>query len=120
LLGTGNQVVVPDLIGFGKSDKPKKTAFHTFAKHRRILVELVEALDLRNIVLVLPERQSLLGLTLPMAAPLRYRGLRRMNAEARFIEDEQALSEGLWLWKQTARRCADHDLTSSSELEEKH
>ena len=103
LLGAGDRVVVPDLIGFGKSDKPKKAAFHTFARHRQVLVELVEALDLRNIVLVLPEWQSLLGLTLPMAAPLRYRGLRLMNAEGRLIEDEQPLSGGLVLWKQAGK-----------------
>lgn len=114
LLGAGERVVVPDLIGFGKSDKPKKTAFHTFSRHRRILVEMVEALDLRNIVLVLPEWQSLLGLTLPMAAPLRYRGLRRTNAEGLFIEDEQAFSAGLLLWKQTARRRAGHNIPADS------
>jgi len=118
LLESGDRVVVPDLIGFGKSDKPKKAVFHTLARHRQILVELVNALDLRNIVLVFPERQSLLGLTLPMAAPLRYRGLQRMNVEGVFIENEQALSGGLLLWKQAMRRRDDHCLISSGKLTE--
>ncbi|NDP62252.1 tRNA adenosine(34) deaminase TadA [Polaromonas sp.] len=117
LLESGDRVVVPDLIGFGKSDKPKKAAFHTLARHRQIMVELVEALDLRNIVLVLPERQSLLGLTLPMAAPLRYRGLQRISVEGSFTEDEQTLNGGLLVWNQARRRIDnDHCLIHSSKL----
>ncbi|MEO8013518.1 MAG: tRNA adenosine(34) deaminase TadA [Polaromonas sp.] len=117
LLESGDRVVVPDLIGFGKSDKPKKAAFHTLARHRQIMVELVEALDLRNIVLVLPERQSLLGLTLPMAAPLRYRGLQLMSVEGGFIEDEQTLKGGLLVWNQARRpRDNDHCLIHSGKL----
>ena len=54
LVQAGNRVIAPDLIGFGKSDKPKKTGFHTFSRHRQILLELVERLDLQNIVLVVP------------------------------------------------------------------
>ncbi|MGQ2979240.1 MAG: tRNA adenosine(34) deaminase TadA, partial [Polaromonas sp.] len=78
-LAAGHRVVAPDLIGFGKSDKPKKDSFHAFAGHRQILLELVERLDLRNIVLVVQDWGGLLGLTLPMAAPQRYRGLLVMN-----------------------------------------
>ena len=36
----GHRVVAPDLIGFGKSDKPKKDAFHTLEGHRQVLLEL--------------------------------------------------------------------------------
>ncbi|CDS55191.1 tRNA-specific adenosine-34 deaminase [Polaromonas sp. CG9_12] len=116
LIESGYRVVVPDLIGFGKSDKPKKATFHTFARHRQILVELVEALELRNIVLVFPERQSLLALTLPVAAPLRYRSLQRISVEGSFTEAGQAMSGGLLLWKQ-ARSRRDHAyLMSSGEL----
>ena len=118
LLGTGDRVVVPDLIGFGKSDKPKKTTFHTFTKHRQVLVELVEALDLRNIVLVFSARQSLLGLTLPTSSPLRYRGLRLIDAEGRFTEVEQPLNDGLLLWKQAKRRQDDHDLAQAGRFKE--
>ena len=80
LLQAGHRVVAPDLIGFGKSDKPKKESFHSFAQHRQILVELVERLDLHHVVLVLQNWRDLLGLSLPMTAPQRYRGLRVINA----------------------------------------
>jgi tRNA(adenine34) deaminase len=74
-LAAGHRVVAPDLIGFGKSDKPKKDSFHTLTFHRKTLLELVERLDLKNVVLVLQDRADLLDLSLPMAAPQRYRGL---------------------------------------------
>jgi pimeloyl-ACP methyl ester carboxylesterase len=62
-------VVAPDLPGFGKSDKPKKDTAHSFSWHRQVLLELVQRLDLRHVVLVVQDWGGLLGLTLPMAAP---------------------------------------------------
>ena len=97
LLQAGHRVVAPDLIGFGKSDKPKKESFHEFGRHRRILVELVEKLDLREIVLVMPGQGTLLGLSLPMAAAWRYGGLRLMNGAQTTADVDLTLSEGLRL-----------------------
>lgn len=75
LLKAGHRIIAPDLIGFGKSDKPKRDNFHTFSRHREILIELVERLDLKNIVLVVQSSSDLLGLSLPVIAPQRYDGL---------------------------------------------
>ena len=77
--GAGHRVVAPDLIGFGKSDKLKKDSAHHFDFHRQILLEFVERLDLKNIVLVVQDWGGILGLTLPMVAPHRYKGLLAMN-----------------------------------------
>ncbi|MEY4712683.1 MAG: hypothetical protein RIS88_2133, partial [Pseudomonadota bacterium] len=77
-LQAGHRVVAPDLIGFGRSDKPKKETAHRFAWHRQVLLEFVERLDLRRVVVV-QDWGGLLGLTLPMAAPARYQGLLAMN-----------------------------------------
>jgi len=71
----GDRVLAPDLIGFGKSDKPKKESQHGFDWHRQVLLEFIERLDLNHLVLVVQDGDSQLGLTLPMAAPQRYRGL---------------------------------------------
>jgi tRNA(adenine34) deaminase len=79
LLQAGQRVIAPDLIGFGKSDKPKKDKFHTFLGHRQMLLELVERLDLQNVVLVVQSNANELGLSLPMAAPQRYRSVWVMN-----------------------------------------
>ena len=74
-LQAGGRVVVPDLVGFGRSDKPKREAAHGFEWHRQVLLEFVERLDLANVVLVVQEWGARLGLTLPMEAPERYAGL---------------------------------------------
>jgi tRNA(adenine34) deaminase len=74
-LQAGHRVVAPDLIGFGKSDKPKKEFAHNFSFHRQTLSDLVQRLDLRRIVLVVHECGGLLALTLPMTTPERFKGL---------------------------------------------
>jgi tRNA(adenine34) deaminase len=93
----GDRVVVPDMIGFGKSDKPKRDAAHTFSWHREVLLELVERLDLQDIVLVVQDWGGLLGLTLPMAAPGRYRGLLVMNTT--LATGDAPLSPGFLAWR---------------------
>ncbi len=44
LVALGQRVLVPDLIGFGRSDKPKKERWHTPAQHAQVLSELLQAL----------------------------------------------------------------------------
>jgi len=97
-LGAGHRVVAPDLIGFGKSDKPKKDGAHSFTWHRQVLLELVERLDLRDVVLVVQDWGGLLGLTLPMAAPARYRGVLLMNTT--LATGEAPLSPGFLAWRE--------------------
>ena len=96
-LNAGSRVVAPDLIGFGKSDKPKKDAFHTFTWHRQVLLELIEHLDLKNIVLVVQDWGGLLGLTLPMKNPYRFKGLLVMNTT--LATGEAPLSPGFQSWR---------------------
>ncbi len=59
-----HRVLAPDLIGFGKSDKPTKVADYTYQRHMDWVTECVEALDLRHITLVAQDWGSLLGLRL--------------------------------------------------------
>lgn len=87
LLQAGHRIIAPDLIGFGKSDKPKRDSFHTFSRHRQILLELVEKLDLRNVVLVVQSSNDFLGLSLPMIEPHRYCGLWMMDASLVGVSD---------------------------------
>ena len=96
-LASGARVVAPDMPGFGKSDKPKKDAVHTFTWHRQNLLELVEKLDLHNVILVVQDWGGLLGLTLPMAAPQRYKGLLVMNTM--LATGDAPLTPGFLAWR---------------------
>jgi tRNA(adenine34) deaminase len=107
-LQAGHRVVAPDLIGFGKSDKPKKDSFHSFDGHRQNLLDLVERLDLQNIVLVVQDWGGLLGLTLPMASPARYRGLLVMNTT--LATGEQPLSAGFLAWREMCAKNPEFDV----------
>jgi pimeloyl-ACP methyl ester carboxylesterase len=91
----GLRVVAPDLIGFGRSDKPVEESAHSFGFHRDMLLAFVEQLDLRNVMLVCQDWGGLFGLTLPMAAPERYTRLLVMNTGLGMGE----LTEGFRQWR---------------------
>ena len=107
-LEAGHRVVAPDLIGFGRSDKPKKDAAHTFGWHRQVLLEFVERLDLADVVLVVQDWGGLLGLTLPMAAPQRYRGLLVMNTA--LGTGDAPLTPGFLAWREMCAKNPEFDV----------
>jgi tRNA(adenine34) deaminase len=107
-LAEGHRVIAPDLIGFGKSDKPKKESAHGFNWHRQMLLEFVERLDLRNLVLVVQDWGGLLGLTLPMEAPARYRGLLVMNTT--LGTGDASLSPGFLAWRDMCAKNPEFDV----------
>ncbi len=77
--GAGLRVVAPDLLGFGRSDKPEQEAAHSFDFHRHMLLDFVQALDLKNVMLVCQDWGGIFGLTLPMVMPERFTRLLVMN-----------------------------------------
>ena len=107
-LAAGDRVVAPDLVGFGKSDKPKKESAHSFGWHRQVLLEFVERLDLSNVVLVVQDWGGLLGLTLPMEAPVRYRGLLVMNTT--LGTGDVPLSPGFLAWRDMCAKNPQYDV----------
>ncbi len=107
-LASGHRVVAPDLLGFGKSDKPKKDSFHAFHAHRQYLLEWIERLDLQRVVLVVQDWGGILGLTLPMAAPQRYAGLLVMNTT--LATGERPLSDGFLAWRDWCKQQPQFDV----------
>jgi tRNA(adenine34) deaminase len=107
-VAAGGRVVAPDLVGFGKSDKPKREAAHSFEWHRQVLLEFVERLDLRNIVLAVQDWGGLLGLTLPMEDPARYCGLLVMNTT--LGTGDAPLSPGFLAWREMCAKNPEFDV----------
>jgi haloalkane dehalogenase len=99
----GLRVVAPDLIGFGRSDKPGDVAAHSFEYHRDMLVAFIEALDLSNILLVCQDWGGLLGLTLPMAMPERFTRLLVMNTGLATGQ----VTDGFRLWRDFSNKQDD-------------
>jgi len=48
----GQRAIAPDLIGFGRSDKPKKETFHRMEWHQQVLTQLLQRLGLCNVVML--------------------------------------------------------------------
>ena len=60
----GHRCVAPDLIGFGRSDKPTARAEYTYQRHVDWMRGVLEALDLREVTLVCQDWGGLIGLRL--------------------------------------------------------
>jgi haloalkane dehalogenase len=103
----GQRVLAPDFFGFGRSDKPVDDESYSFDFHRQTLVELVEALDLKNITLVCQDWGGILGLTLPMDMPERFTRLLVMNTA---LGTGTPPSEGFLAWRQYVADNPDFDV----------
>jgi haloalkane dehalogenase len=72
LAEAGCRVVAPDLIGFGRSDKPVRRTDHTVRTHIGWLEQFLDALSLRDITLVAQDWGGPFGLGVLARAPERF------------------------------------------------
>ena len=73
LADAGLRVIAPDLIGFGRSDKPAEIADHSYARHVEWVRALAfDALDLRRVTLLGQDWGGLIGLRLVAEHPDRF------------------------------------------------
>lgn len=68
----GCRVLAPDLIGFGRSDKPTKVSDYSYSGHVAWVRGWIEALDLGGLTLVCQDWGSLIGLRLLAEIPERF------------------------------------------------
>jgi haloalkane dehalogenase len=79
LVQAGHRVIAPDLVGFGRSDKPSKRSDYTYQRHVDWMTSLVLQLKLTNIMLVCQDWGGLIGLRLAAEDTQRYRGIVAAN-----------------------------------------
>jgi len=80
LVDAGFRVVAPDLVGFGRSDKPADDADYTYARHVEWMRSaLFDALDLQDVVLFCQDWGGLIGLRLVAEHPDRFRAVCASN-----------------------------------------
>lgn len=109
-LAAGMRVVAPDLLGFGRSDKPVDDSVYTFDFHRNTVIAVIEHLDLRDMTLVCQDWGGLIGLTVPMAMPERFSRLLVMNTM--LATGDAPLSEGFLSWRAFANRSLDMNIAA--------
>lgn len=72
LVAAGHRAIVPDLIGFGRSDKPSKREDYTYARHVAWMRAFVQGLDLRNVTFFGQDWGGLVGLRVIAEDPDRF------------------------------------------------
>lgn len=82
LLQAGRRVIVPDMIGFGLSEKPTREHAHSLDGHSANLIALLRHLDLHRISLVCHDWGGPTGLSAAMAESARIRALVVMSTWA--------------------------------------
>ena len=68
----GYRAVAPDLVGFGRSDKPVERANYTYARHLGWMQDWFDQLKLTDVTLVCQDWGGLLGMRLVAAQPDRF------------------------------------------------
>ena len=96
----GSRVIAPDLIGFGKSDKPSELNDYSYANHMAWLTNLIVQLDLRNITLFCQDWGSLLGLRLAAEHPERFAAI--VVGNGMLPTGDQAMPKAFKIWKNFA------------------
>ena len=78
-VAAGFRVVVPDLVGFGRSDKPLDRDDYSYAAQVAWMRQWIEALDLKGMILACQDWGSLIGLRLVAEMPERFAGVALSN-----------------------------------------
>ena len=72
LVAAGHRVLAPDLVGFGRSDKPVEQSDYTYERHVDWMLQWLDSVDLHDVTLVCQDWGGLIGLRLVTARPDRF------------------------------------------------
>ncbi len=97
----GIRAIAPDLIGFGRSDKPVRPADYTYARHVDWMHAFIEQLDLRSITVVVQDWGSLIGLRVAAEADDRF--ARIVVANGFLPTARQSVPPAFRIWRAFAR-----------------
>ncbi len=101
LANAGYRTIAPDLVGFGRSDKPVGTESYTYQRHVDWMTAWLEALDLRHITLVCQDWGGLIGLRLAAENPARFD--RIVAANTGLPIGEGPVSDAFRLWRKASQ-----------------
>lgn len=106
LTGAGVRCIAPDLVGFGRSDKPTERGDYTYANHVEWMrAALFDALDLRDVTLVGQDWGGLIGLRLVGEHPERF--ARVVAANTFLPTGDRAPGEAFLNWQRFSQTVED-------------
>jgi haloalkane dehalogenase len=101
IVEAGLRVVAPDLVGFGRSDKPADRKNYTYQRHVDWMRSWLDALDLRQINLFGQDWGGLIGLRLVAQNPDRFS--RVVAANTGLPTGDHNISEAFIKWRKFSR-----------------
>jgi haloalkane dehalogenase len=96
LADAGHRVLAPDLIGFGRSDKPTRIGDYTYQRHVDWITSWLTALDLRDVTAVVQDWGSLIGLRVAAENPDRFAKLFIANGFLPTADRPTPPAFGIW------------------------
>ena len=97
LVAAGHRVIAPDLIGFGRSDKPAERGDYSYARHVNWMLDAFDQWALSNITLVCQDWGGLIGLRLLAKRPDHF--ARAVVANTGLPTGEQKPTEAFLAWQ---------------------
>jgi haloalkane dehalogenase len=107
-LSRDHRVMAMDFVGFGRSDKFTKRDEYSFQMHYNVLVGFINALDLRDITIVVQDWGGLIGL--PVAAAMADRFARLVIMNTGLPTGDERMNEGFKAWRNFAAQVPDMDI----------
>jgi haloalkane dehalogenase len=98
----GLRAVAPDLVGFGRSDKPAEQGDYTYQRHVDWVWAFVEALGLDRITLLCQDWGGLIGLRLVAEHPERF--ARVVAANTSLPTGDRRPPEAFFAWQQFSQK----------------
>jgi haloalkane dehalogenase len=108
LTAAGYRTIAPDLVGFGRSDKPAGREDYSYQRHMDWITGLIESLDLQSINLVCQDWGGLIGLRL--AAENEQRFARIVAANTGLPTGDQPMSEAFFRWQRFSQTAPVFDI----------
>jgi haloalkane dehalogenase len=104
----GFRVLAPDLIGFGRSDKPSERGDYTYAKHVRWMSDWLVAMGLCDVTLLGQDWGGLIGLRMVAEMPERFAQFSLSNTG--LPTGDHAVNEAFHRWRKFSQEDPDFDI----------
>lgn len=108
LVKAGFRILAPDLVGFGRSDKPTEQNDHTYLKHVEWMTKWLQLLDLRKVTLFCQDWGSLIGLRLAIENQDRFNRIILSNGG--LPTGEQRMPDAFTKWREFSRNSPTFDI----------
>jgi haloalkane dehalogenase len=108
LVEAGNRAIAPDLVGFGRSDKPAQRSDYTFQRHVDWMQAWLEQVDLKRITFVGQDWGGLIGLRLVANHPERF--ARVVVANTGLPTGDSPISEAFLNWRKFSIEVPDFNV----------